>query len=60
MEKKEKKYKVIKMGNKKGQSIKVDYETYNKLQELKAKTHIPMAAIMRISVENFEKERGVK
>ena len=43
----------------KGKSVKLDNETYNKLVRLKAKTHIPMATIMRISIEKFEKERGV-
>ena len=43
----------------KGKSIKVDSKTYKKLVELKEKTNIPMATIMRLSVEKFEKERGV-
>lgn len=43
----------------KGKSVKLDSKTYYKLVELKAKTHIPMATIMRISIENFEKEREV-
>lgn len=41
----------------KGKSIKVDNETYYKLVRLKAETHIPMATIIRLSIENYEKER---
>lgn len=44
----------------KGKSVKLDNETYYKLVGLKAKTHIPMATIIRLSVEKFEKEREVK
>ena len=41
-----------------GISVKVDNETYKKLQEYKNKNYIPIGKIIKLAVENFINKKG--
>jgi hypothetical protein len=49
---------VVKNTENNAKSVKIDNETYKKLQEYKDKNYIPIGKIIKLAVENFINKKG--